>query len=271
MLTANKAVAEGLKEMLHPKQSTAHLDKRKHSSTTNAVAKKTQTLVMNNNNDVESAKSGEPIDCDKDWIESAYQHDDCKQSANDKQSTDEIPALFPLKNPAQNRLKSLQRQLTLNVKEQSNDALQVFHNSFGIGDTTQATVSDDMDVDMMDWEPCNDTSPYSFQQLEDMVVESLTDSAYIVPDTNVFLDSLASIKSIMDKGLLQTKFLFFRLTSIFNLSYEIVDEGRQFVFDRMVSLLNFLSFLIIFCNSYNFLHKLNCNNLFLSAPFFTQI
>lgn len=190
--------------MLDSKQSTANLNKQKQSTTSNTVVKKTQTLIINNNNDVDAAKSGEPIDCDKDCIESAYQHGDCKQSAKKNELTDEIPALFPSKNPAQNRLKLLQQQLSSDVvKEKSNDALQVFHNSFGIVDTTQATVSDDKDDkddDMMDWEPSNDTSMYSLQQLEEMVVETFTDSAYIVPDTNVFLDSLASIKSVMNKG-----------------------------------------------------------------------
>ncbi|XP_055297791.1 transcriptional protein SWT1 [Sitodiplosis mosellana] len=200
LVATNKAVAESLKEMVDPKQSTASPNKRKQITVSNVVEKKSHTVIQNNNNDVDSAKSAQPI-ANKDSIESAYQQGVCKQSANEKHSTDEIPALFPLKNPAQNRLKLLQRQLSSDVNEKNNDALHVFHSSFGIGNTTQTTVSDDMDVDMMDWEPSNNASPYSFQQLEDMVVESLTDSAYIVPDTNVFLDSLAAIKSIMDKEL----------------------------------------------------------------------
>lgn len=201
LLVTNKAVADSLREMVDPKQSTYNSNKRKKLTTANKIAKKPHTVTKNNNNnvDAETAKSSQP-NKNKVSIESAYQQGVCKQSICESNTTDEIPALFPLKNPAQNRLKLLQRHLSSEVSEKDHDAVHVFHSSFGISDIKETTISTDMDEEMMDWESSNNGSPYSFQQIEDMVVEILTDSAYIVPDTNVFLDSLASIKSIIEKG-----------------------------------------------------------------------
>lgn len=122
---------------------------------------------------------------------------------------DDIPVLFPPKNPAQDRLRSLQHSLIVNSNEngsvhnpaQSNpnhDAARVFGDTFGIESGKPPTCGGNMDEEM-DWEPCED-STYTFQQLESMAVDVLPDSAYIIPDTNVFLDSLASIKSVIGRG-----------------------------------------------------------------------
>lgn len=118
-------------------------------------------------------------------------------------TADEIPVLFPPKNPAQERLKTLQNNLSLNDSQSDHDATRVFGDSFGIESSKPAAAvasssCENMDEEM-DWEPCQDSN-YTFQQLESMAVDVLTDSAYIIPDTNVFLDSLASIKTVIDKG-----------------------------------------------------------------------
>lgn len=110
----------------------------------------------------------------------------------------EIPALFPSKAPAQERLKSLQNKLSMNESRCDHDAARVFGDTFGIASANPATTLCD-DDEAMDWEPCQDSN-YTFQELESMVVDVLTDSAYIIPDTNVFIDSLASIKAIIEKG-----------------------------------------------------------------------
>lgn len=116
------------------------------------------------------------------------------------ETADEISALFPSKNPAQERLKALQSNLSLNDSHSDHDAARVFGDSFGIESNKPSASSrgENMDEEM-DWEPCQDSN-YTFQQIESMAVDVLTDSAYIIPDTNVFLDSLASIKTIIDKG-----------------------------------------------------------------------
>ncbi|XP_031628262.1 transcriptional protein SWT1-like isoform X2 [Contarinia nasturtii] len=49
-------------------------------------------------------------------------------------------------------------------------------------------------------EPIVDYSTLSYQKLESMTVEILSSTSYIVPDTNVFIHSLASIKTIIDEG-----------------------------------------------------------------------
>lgn len=215
MVVTNKSAADSLKclrEMVDSKQSTHNPNKRKKLTTANSIAKKPHTVTKNNNNnvDVDAAKSSQ-LNKNKNSIESAYQQGVCKQSICESNTTDEIPSLFPPKNPAQNRLKLLQQQLSSNeesvMSEKNHDAVHVFHSSFGISDTKETTVSNDVDEEMMDWEPSNG-SPYSFQQIEDMVVEMLTDSAYIVPDTNVFIDSLTSIKSIIKKGRFRQFFFF---------------------------------------------------------------
>lgn len=192
LVNTYKSAADSLKclrEMVDSKQSTHNPNKRKKLTTANSIAKKPHTVTKNNNNnvDVDAAKSSQ-LNKNKNSIESAYQQGVCKQSICEINTTDEIPSLFPPKNPAQNRLKLLQQQLSSNeesvMSEKNHDAVHVFHSSFGISDTKETTVSNDIDV------------------------EILTDSAYIVPDTNVFIDSLASIKSIIKKGRFRQFFFF---------------------------------------------------------------
>lgn len=143
------------------------------------------------------------------------------KSATDGGAHDDIPVLFPPKNFAQERLRALQTSLCIESgienssfgRGSDHDATQVFGDTFGIeSGNPMATCAANMDEEM-DWEPCED-STYTFQQLESMAVDVLTDSAYIIPDTNVFLDSLASIRSVISKG---------------SLSYSNVDKKCRFV------------------------------------------
>lgn len=158
-------------------------------------AKKHQSVIRCAKNVVDSAKSVEPVN--KALIESFRSKNVNKV---EKSFRDEIPALFPPKNPAQERLRSIQQGLSSNNNSHiENDATRVFSESFGIGNVQPKSVSTTVDDEEMDWEPMNDTD-YSFQELESMAVDVLTESAYIIPDTNVFLDSLASIKSVIEKG-----------------------------------------------------------------------
>lgn len=111
-------------------------------------------------------------------------------------SPEKLPALFKSKTPAQDRLIKLQKEAPI----------AVFESSFGLNGTTQSSISENMDEEM-EWEDCGDEGAddptYSFQELEDMVVEVEADSSqsvHIVPDTNVFLDSLAPIKCVVERG-----------------------------------------------------------------------
>lgn len=124
---------------------------------------------------------------------------DQKVSQIKSSSPEKLPALLKSKTPAQDRLIKLQ-------KEASIKNIAVFESSFGLNGTTQSTISENMDEEM-EWEDCGDESAddptYSFQELEDMVVEVEANSSqlvHIVPDTNVFLDSLAPIKCIVERG-----------------------------------------------------------------------
>lgn len=114
----------------------------------------------------------------------------------DKSTQNAVPPSFSSKNIAQERLASL--QLSLSINNVDPDASLVFGAGFGIDSAQLSSVPDHMDEEM-DWESCDDAN-YTFQQLESMAVDVLTESAYIIPDTNVFVDSLASIKSVIEKG-----------------------------------------------------------------------
>lgn len=122
-------------------------------------------------------------------------------NGTEKNANEQIPSLFPLKTPAQERLNLMQNKRSDNECRGGHDAERVFGETFGIesGKPTAAAPYDDVDEMAMDWEPCQDTN-YTFQELESMAVDVLIDSAYIIPDTNVFIDSLASIKAIIEKG-----------------------------------------------------------------------
>lgn len=210
LIESNMAVTKSVKKMVADStHSTSHINKRKKSTVADIILKIPHTVTESNNGDDElqcvgSALSGQPIE-NKDFIESAYQQNVSKQNVIANQMDDEIPALFPSKTPAQNRLKMLQGKLSSGMDDKNHDALEVFHSSFGIGETKETTFSNNVNDDnlgsddIMDWQPCNNDSP-SFEELEDMAVDIFTDSAYIVPDTNVFVDSLETIKSIIDKG-----------------------------------------------------------------------
>lgn len=135
---------------------------------------------------------------------------------NKSESSADIPKIFHLKTPAQNRLTKLRKKLEaninsemVNVEQVNDDSLHVIQNGFGIGNqldvvdarnVSTSTVQNDDDMEM-DWEPSftEDAKQTEFS-IEDIVFEDLSESAYIVPDTNVFLDSLVCIRSIMQKG-----------------------------------------------------------------------
>lgn len=135
---------------------------------------------------------------------------------NKTESSAYIPKIFDLKTPAQNRLTKLRKKLEadinsemLNVEQVDDDTLHVIQNGFGIetrsdvvdaGNVSLSTVQNDDDMEM-DWEPSftEDANQTEFS-IQDIVFEDLSESAYIVPDTNVFLDSLVCIRSIMQKG-----------------------------------------------------------------------
>lgn len=193
---SKSAVAESLKELFDSKSSTDS-NKRDKTKSRFSDAKKQQNVVKFAKNIVDSAKTVQPVN--KALIESFRSKNVNKV---DKSSQDEIPALFPPKNLAQERLRSIQQSLSSNDSQShiENDATRVFSESFGIDNNIQRkSVSTTVPDEEMDWEPMNDTD-YSFQELESMAVDVLTESAYIIPDTNVFLDSLASIKSVIEKG-----------------------------------------------------------------------
>lgn len=181
LIDKNKsAVIDSLKEV-----KSINLTKSKKSTNNAAVVKTSHTTATatatakRSRDEVDSAKSrtNQIVNC-----------------AN----SDEIPALFPPKTLAQDRLKSLQLNLSVNGCHSEHDAKRVFNEGFGIESDYPATMCDNTD-EAMDWEPCPDSN-YTFQHLESMAADVLTDSAYIIPDTNVFLDSMASIKSVIEKG-----------------------------------------------------------------------
>lgn len=202
LMHTNKAVAAIVSKSVVSKPAVPNQNKRTKLMTEH-VAKRPHTVTQCTNNGVDSAKSDkQPID-NKDLIKPVQKFHSAQKI--EKTPCDEIPTLFPPKNLAQQRLHSMQLKLTGDEEKQRNDVLRVFQNSFGMGGSfgmngsTQTMVAtNDMDEEM-DWEPFDDAT-YSFQQLESMAVEELTDSAYIVPDTNVFLDSLVSIKDAIEKG-----------------------------------------------------------------------
>lgn len=133
-------------------------------------------------------------------------------------SPEKLPALFKSKTPAQDRLTKLQKEAPIKN-------ITVFESSFGLNGTRQSSISENMDEEM-EWEDCGDEGAddptYSFQELEDMVVEVEADSSqsvHIVPDTNVFLDSLAPIKCVVERGTFFKQIFFRQFWSFFHKSY----------------------------------------------------
>lgn len=173
------AVIESLKSVVN----TERFSKIRKSTDVATTVKRVQTAVKRPHDEVDSTKL-------------------VAKRVEKSATTDKIPVLFPPKTPAQERLKALKNNLSVKESDCDHDATKVFSDSFGIESAKPATLRENMD-EAMDWEPCeceDQNSNYTFQQIESMAVDVLTDSAYIIPDTNVFIDSMASIKSIIDKG-----------------------------------------------------------------------
>lgn len=154
-----------------------------------ASPKKPHIVAKSTTDVVDSAKSSKTSNSAK-----LFQNESITEF--DKSTQNAVPPSFSSKNIAQERLASL--QLSLSINNVDPDASLVFGAGFGIDSAQLSSVPDHMDEEM-DWEPCDDAN-YTFQQLESMAVDVLTESAYIIPDTNVFIDSLASIKSVIEKG-----------------------------------------------------------------------
>lgn len=154
-----------------------------------ASPKKPHIVAKSTIDVVDSAKSSKTSNSAK-----LFQNESITKVDNSTQNA--VPPSFSSKNIAQERLASL--QLSLSINNVDPDASLVFGAGFGIDSAQLSSVPDHMDEEM-DWEPCDDAN-YTFQQLESMAVDVLTESAYIIPDTNVFVDSLASIKSVIEKG-----------------------------------------------------------------------
>lgn len=214
-LVKKKVFAENVKELFNETASANDKKKRK-SSIENLSAKKPCTSAKASGDQVDLIKSSQIVQ-NSDTTSVDVQLRVRKQSITKiKNSTPEkISTLFTSsKTPAQDRLDTVRRNALTNMNER--DAT-LFQNSFEVSNTTQSTDTDNNMDEEMEWEDCGETVDeltYSFQELEDMVVEVLADSsnsAFIVPDTNVFLDSLAPIKCVMEKGLF---FTFSRQTRI---------------------------------------------------------
>lgn len=114
---------------------------------------------------------------------------------------DDIPALFSKKS-VQNRLSTIPEQ---SVPQNGilNDAISVFSNCFGFGGVAASAAMDEDEE--MDWQPAE----YSPR-------DAVGDCTCIVPDTNVLLDSLVSVKSVLEKGmtLLRTTNDLYQMTCI---------------------------------------------------------
>ncbi|XP_031628221.1 transcriptional protein SWT1 [Contarinia nasturtii] len=192
MVTKSK---EAAKLMANSKSTSTSPNKRKKISIS-------KSLFIVPSRDKHQTMDFVPSFVNKDTIEV-----DCEQDVRQhcvdthKHSSDDIPTLFPPKTPAQDRLNKLQPKklpATSSPSQKNNDLLSVIYNGFGIETPVVDNSVEQMDCDeMMEWD---DDETYSFEQLESMVIDIVsTDSAYVIPDTNVFLDSLQPIKRIIEK------------------------------------------------------------------------
>lgn len=93
-------------------------------------------------------------------------------------------ALFKSKNVAEDRLRKLKQELTTNQSVNGNDEDCVM----------DARANIEAIDEEMEWDPYNES-----MDVDDADV--LLDFTYIIPDTNVFIDSLELIKSLAEKGL----------------------------------------------------------------------
>lgn len=119
-------------------------------------------------------------------------------------STEEVPCIFPPKTPSQDRLNRLrnsinppiENELLKNVPTHHAHALNVIRNEFGLSDNNNDDVNVTLDEDEpMDWEPCD-----IFEKIENIVYKNIIDLAYIVPDTNAFLDGMSCIRDTIQRG-----------------------------------------------------------------------
>ncbi|XP_037051487.1 transcriptional protein SWT1-like [Bradysia coprophila] len=127
-----------------------------------------------------------------------------KPSTNDTNvsyPSDEIPSLFPPRTPGQNRLDRLRHSLNSECantpSESAQHALTIIQSEFGLSSAASpntcnhhATIDED---EPMDWEPCD-----VFEEVENFVYNE-SKHAYIVPDTNVFLDELSCIRDTIQR------------------------------------------------------------------------
>lgn len=205
-MVKKKVFAENLKDAYDQQASVRNNNKRPKPPNVNIIAKKTCTSAKVPADEVDSAKCANVVK-NNEMFSIANQSLARNQNALkiENATQEKMPALFPSKTPAQDRLNTFPRSVSTDVNGKSQkQALDVFHSGFEISGGAEPTVSGDNMDEEMEWEDCGvDDATYSFQQLEDMVVEVLadtSDSAFIIPDTNVFLDSLAPIKCVMEEG-----------------------------------------------------------------------
>lgn len=137
-------------------------------------------------------------------VETRTPNKPCMNRSNSAVPTDEIPSLFPPKTPGQNRLDRLRHSLNSEnantPSESAQHALTVIQSEFGLASTTLSNVGNHIahtvidEDEPMDWEPCD-----VFEQVENVVYNE-SKRAYIVPDTNVFLDELSCIRDTIHSG-----------------------------------------------------------------------
>lgn len=192
-LIKNKKIAESVRELVRTKSS---LNKIKNATIVGDIDKKPCTVTNTLYDKTQSFENNIDV---HEFVNVK------KQISHTAIPTihDEIPALFPLKTPAQDRLKTYHQKNATPSQKKIAD-MSVFHKSFGIGDISNSSALEDSDekMDCDELMECDDDDTYSFDQIESMVIDTIVaDSAYIVIDSNIFLESLTPIKQIMDNGM----------------------------------------------------------------------